>query len=462
MNQARRVVVIGGGISGLTSAFSILADSPIPVELTVLEAGSRVGGVIKTSPFAGLDAVDEAADAFLVRVPYAIQLAADLGLSGALTSPTGAHAYVWHNQLHRIPGDLLLGVPAKMRAFAATPLISPLAKLRAAVEPLLPRSKNDDSLGKYVARRFGQQINDRLVDPLVGSIYAADTNSFSLQAVPQIAALARQRSLLLAAAKARAASPPPGRVFASPMRGMGSMIDTLHERLQALGANIHLNSAVTSIQPSGAGYIVHASNGSTYEADALVVASPARKSAEFLRDLSSYSADLLAQWQHASVIMVTMAVDAAQWPQNLDGSGYLVPKPDQRWVTAASFASNKWEHWNPEGKFVLRVSLGRDGMDVMHFDDDAVLNLTLADLKHHLGIDFTPTDVRISRWSESFPQYRPWHHDTLAKVESGLAASAPGVVFAGASYRGIGIPACIQQARAASEAVVAHLTSLTN
>jgi len=159
--------------------------------------------------------------------------------------------------------------------------------------------------------------------------------------------------------------------------------------------------------------------------------------------------------------LITLAIPATQWPAHLTGSGYLVPKPDQRWVTAASFGSNKWAHWRPaDGSMIVRVSLGRDGLDVMHFDDDKLVNLALADMKLHLGVDLQPNDVRISRWAESFPQYRPHHFARLAEVEQSLGLRAPGVVFAGASYRGIGIPACVQQGRTASSATHGYLSTM--
>lgn len=464
MSNGHRVVVIGGGVTGLTAALSIIADSPTPVQVTVLESKDRVGGIIRTSPFAGLPAVDEAADAFLVRVPHAQQLATELGLGAALTAPTGAHASVWHNGLHDIPGDLLLGVPAKTRAFAMSTLFSPLGKARAAIEPLLPRTVDNDSVGHYVRKRFGREIHERLVDPLVGSIYAADTDSFSMAAVPQLAALTAERSMLLAAGRARKAAAknakPGAPIFGAPIRGMGALIETLTQRVTALGAQIVLNSRVNSITKSGHHYHVH-TDGMQYECDAVVVASPARHSAPFIQDLDHRASELLAEWNHASVVLITLAIPAKDWPAKLTGSGYLVPKPDQRWVTAASFGSNKWAHWRPaDGSMIVRVSLGRDGLDVMHFDDEKLLNLALADMKLHLGFDIEPTEVRLSRWAESFPQYRPHHFARLAEVEHSLSAKAPGIVFAGASYRGIGIPACVQQARSAGESTLAHLASL--
>jgi protoporphyrinogen/coproporphyrinogen III oxidase len=157
------------------------------------------------------------------------------------------------------------------------------------------------------------------------------------------------------------------------------------------------------------------------------------------------AARLLATVEHADVILVTLAVAGDRWPARLDGrSGYLVPKPDQRLVTAASFGSQKWSHWRPrDGSQVLRVSLGRDGLPVDHLDDDAAVRAVVEDVEHHLDVDLQPTAVRVSRWPAAFPQYRP-HHDTLVRaVEQALP---PGLVIAGASYRGIGIPACVRQA----------------
>lgn len=459
--MTRHVVVVGAGVTGLTAAHKLLARSLTPVEVTVLDAAPRTGGLVRTTPFAGLDAVDEAADAFLARVPHAMDLATELGLGAEIVAPTGAHASVWHQGLHAIPGDLMMGVPASVRAFATSGLFSPAGKARAALEPFLPATHDNDSIGAYVRARFGDEIHERLVDPLVGSIYAADTDNFSLAAVPQIAALTGERSMLAAARKARRraaeAQAVPGQVFGTPRHGMGSLIAALETAINSRGGTVRTGCAVQSVERSGGHYVLETSSG-RFEADAVVLASPARVTAPLVRPLDADSADALARWTHAGVVLITLAIPRDQWPSHLDGSGYLVPKPDQRWVTAASFGSNKWAHWRPaDGSMILRVSLGRDGLDVADFDDDKLVNLCLADLKMHLGRDFSPREVRISRWAASFPQYRPRHFVEVERVEHALASRAPGVVVAGASYRGIGIPACIQQATSAAERIAAHL-----
>jgi oxygen-dependent protoporphyrinogen oxidase len=298
----------------------------------------------------------------------------------------------------------------------------------------------------------------------VGSIYAADTDRFSLAAVPQIASLTASRSMLLAAAQARKAAKkttqPNAPIFGSPLRGMGALTETLAQRVRALGGKIITDAPVSAISRHHNEYLVTTPQGE-YTVDAIAICSPAQHSAAFVAPLNTRASQLLNQWDHASVVLITMAISAQQWPAHLTGSGYLVPKPDQRWVTAASFGSNKWAHWRPnDGSMIVRVSLGRDGLDVMHFEDDALINLALADMKLHLGADFTPHEVRISRWSDSFPQYRPHHFARLAELEHSLSSNAPGIVFAGASYRGIGIPACVEQARKGAHLLLEHLSHL--
>ena len=202
-----RVLVVGGGIAGLAAAVDLVDDPAFEVE--VWEADDRLGGKIATSPFAGLDHIDEAADAYLTRVPHAVAFAERVGLrADDLTAPTGASAMVWHDRLHDIPGGILLGVPAAIRPLITTSLLSWRGKLRAAIEPLLPGTDPDDSLGRLVRARFGDEVHDRLVDSLIGSIYATDTDRSSLTAVPQLAELAaNHRSLLLGGMRVRRRAP---------------------------------------------------------------------------------------------------------------------------------------------------------------------------------------------------------------------------------------------------------------
>ncbi len=440
---ARRVLVVGGGIAGLAAAVDLVDEAAFEVELW--EADDRLGGKIATSPFAGLEHVDEAADAYLVRVPHAVAFAERVGLrADELTAPSDASAMVWHDRLHDIPGGILLGVPAAIRPFVTTSLLSWRGKLRAAAEPFLPRTDPDDSLGRLVRARFGDEVHDRLVDALVGSIYATDTDRSSLAAVPQLADLAsKHRSLLLGGIGVRRRAPAPSAsspIFGAPRHGMARLIDAAATYVTAHGGTINTGRAVTMIEPDGTGWRV---DGQPF--DAVVLASPARATAPLLAAAFPDASARLGSFEHADVTMVRLTVSADAWPEHLRGrSGYLVPKPDQRYVTAASFASQKWGHWAPvNGSQILRVSLGRDGLPVDHLDDDAALAATVDETGRHLGFDLQPGETSITRWTDAFPQYRPHHHRLVADLEVALPRS---IGLAGASYHGIGIPACINSA----------------
>jgi oxygen-dependent protoporphyrinogen oxidase len=446
-----RVLVVGGGIAGLTTAHTI-AGLTGDVSIELREADDRLGGKLKTSSFAGLSAVDEGADAFLARVPHATALARDVGLGDELTSPTEATAAVWYDGLHPIPEGLLLGIPADILRLARSDLLTWRGKARAALEPLLPRRDPGDSIGALVRARFGDEVHTRLVDALVGSIYATDTDRFSLAMVPQLAALAgRGRSLLLSARAMRPTGPvASGPVFAAPAGGMSSLVEAVATAATGRGVRISTGCPVRSLSPEGMSWRVDDDRF-----DAVVLATPAASSAPLLAGAAPETSRLMATMDHTGVVLVALAVP--DWPERLRGrSGYLVPKPVQERVTAVSFGSQKWAHWqSPEGE-VLRVSLGRDGRSADDLDDDDVVRHAVDEVGRHLALDLRPTAVRISRWPAAFPQYRPHHREWLQRLGSSLPT---GLFVTGASYDGIGVPACVDQARRTAAAVVARLAA---
>ncbi|MBM3730580.1 MAG: protoporphyrinogen oxidase [Actinobacteria bacterium] len=460
----KRVVIVGGGITGLACAHRLLALDPL-VDVTVLEADARVGGVIRTSPFAGHAAVDEAADAFLLRVPAARNLAEEVGLGGSLTSPAVAHASVWRGRLHPLPESLLLGVPTRLGPLVRSRLISTRGKLRAGLEPFLPRTATDlDCLGAFMRKRLGNEVQEILIDPLVGSIYATDTDSFSLRGMPQLQELASEGRSLMISAQKRPRPAPGGAenpVFAAPAGGMQALTDAVHASVLRAGAKVMVNSRVSGLDHDGKDLVVRVSD-EEHRCDHVVLASPARRTGEWLAHAAPNAARLLAAWEHASVVMVTLAVPRHAMPRSATGSGYLVPKTVQRFVTAVSFASQKWAHLDDGTNMVLRVSLGRDGMPLHHHSNDELLSFVLADLKWHLGVDFDShvgnDHVRLTRWVESFPQYRPRHFERVDRVEAHLATELPNVHLAGASYRGIGIPACIEQANETARRIIERVS----
>ncbi len=448
-----RVVVVGGGISGLAAAYTLARLVPREaVAIEVREGADRLGGKLKTSPFVDLPAVDEGADAFLARVPHGSALARAVGLGGELTSPDAAAAAVRSGgRLHPIPDGLVLGVPAGLRGLATSGLLSWRGKLRAAVEPLIPARDPDDSVGSLVRTRFGDEVHERLVDALIGTIYAADTDRFSLAMVPQLAGLAaRGRSLLVSARKARHDAPPAaGPVFLTPRAGMGALADAVAAAARGHGVAIRTSAPVAELARDGDRWRV---DGDL--ADAVVLATPAAPTAPLLAFSAPEASRLLAIMDHTGVAIVTLAVDG--WPERLRGySGYLIPKPDQVDVTAVSFGSQKWAHWRGEGgQEILRVSMGRDGLPIPDGDDAGLVERAVDTVGRHIGLDVQPVASRVSRWPASFPQYRPHHLDWLRRLDAALPAK---LFLTGASYRGIGVPACVADAEATARAVAASL-----
>jgi oxygen-dependent protoporphyrinogen oxidase len=304
-------------------------------------------------------------------------------------------------------------------------------------------------------------VLDRLVGPLVGGINAGDADQLSLRAVtPQLAdALSRHRSLLLGL---RSMPRPSGTdaVFAAPRSGLSSIVPPLASAIETAGGSVCCGASVDAIEPrpDGTWAVDVAGRSDTIEADAVVLAVPAPTAAALLRPVSVEAADLLAAITYASVAMVTLAFpdDAVRRP--LDGSGHLVPRAEQRTITACSWGSSKWDHWRRPGQVLLRVSAGRAGDEhALELDDDALTSAVLDDLDRHLGLAGPPTQVRVTRWSSSMPQYAPGHVERIDRLEGVLAAAAPGLHLAGAAYRGLGVPACVAQGQAAARAALATI-----
>lgn len=462
--MSHHIVVVGGGVTGLTTAYRVRQLLP-DATITLLEADHRLGGKIQSSTFAGVPGVDEGPDAFLTRVPHAMNLATELGLGDQITSPAVGVASVWWNGMHSIPEGLLLGVPTDLVKLARSDLLTWPGKFRAALEPILPATGvGADSVGLLIRKRFGKQVHERLVDPLIGSIYAADTDRFSLAAVPQLFDLAdNNRSLLLGARRSRrraaASTTPVGPIFGTPRGGMTALTDALSQSLRSSGVTVTTGSTVGALEPSGGGWLV---NGTF--ADAVVLATPARTTAPLLADISPDAAGVLSKFDHSGVIMLTIALRGDDWPEQYRlQSGYLVPKPVQKMVTATSFASSKWAHWQPrtpDGGVILRISLGRDGHDVTDRPDDTLISAALDEVGQHLGMSLQPTEIRLGRWPAAFPQYRPGHAKRVQGIEASLAKDAAGVFVCGASYGGMGIPACVNQANSIAQLVANHIASV--
>ena len=456
------LAVVGGGISGLAAAWE---GARRGADVLVLEAAGRAGGTLTTSPLGDLR-VDEAADAFLARVPEALALCAELGIEGELVAPATGGAYVWiDGALRRLPPDQLLGVPTDLDAVAATGILSPAGVERARADLTAPddRPAGDESVGDLVRRRLGDEVLDRLVAPLVGGIWAGDCDRLSLQvATPNlVAARARDASLLRGAAAVRAdglaAAEAAGErpVFLAPRGGMGRLAEALAD---ALGDRVRTGAPVTSLSrtdggPGGRWRLDPA--GVT--ADAVVVALPAHRAAPLVADHAPPAAAALGAIAHATVALIGLVVPREAVERELDGSGFLVPRSAGRLVTACSWVSSKWAHLAGDGSsVVLRASVGHAADDrAAAMADEELVAGVLRDLRDLMALRGEPTATRVSRWPLSFPQPRPGHLDRVAALEADLAERARRLAVTGAWARGVGVPACIRGGRAAAGQVLA-------
>ena len=447
------VVVIGGGITGMVAAREAAEAGAV---VTLVEPG-RLGGKVQASAFDG-GVLDEAADAFLARVPEGIELCEQLGLAGQLVTPTERRAHVFsHGALRRLPDAQLLGVPTDLDELAASGIVSPdgIAAARRDLEEPLVAPTTDITIGSLMRQRLGDEVAERLVDPLVGGINAGDTDALSLAAtVPQLDAAARSGAAsLIEACRAQLDAAPDRRapVFFAPRDGMGALTAALVADLSRRGVTLHTSSA-HSIEPCGLGWRVLV-EGDSLDADAVVVATPAPIAAAILREGSARVATLLAAIPYASVAIVSIAVDRDGIDRELNGSGFLVPRPEGLAVTACSWTSAKWPHLGGDTTVWLRASVGRDGA----IPTGPLEAQVLTDLRHTMALRGRPREVRVSEWPSSFPQYRLGHLARVEAIDAGLRATMPTVAVAGAALRGLGVPACIRQGRAAAQRVLAPL-----
>lgn len=455
-------LVVGAGITGLAAAWEASADPNIRV--TVIDAGDHIGGKILSSPMdvLGTQPIDEGADAFLARVPQAIELCTELGLADQLVEPAASRAKVHlGTSTNFLPSDTVLGVPVEFDPLEASGLVSPegMAVARAETEGDWHAPAGDLSIGAFLAERYGREVVDNVVAPLIGGINAGNVDRLSLRAVtPGLAAAAAEGgSLTLALRRARDAAPPPrlSGVFRGLKGGTETLVKALHTQLVDRGVNFISGTRVESVSRSGNGLRV-ATTAATLDADAVVVTSPASQSARILEHLSADASEMLGSIEYSSVALLTIVFPRSAFNEfDAQTSGILVPRNAGKTTTAISIGSNKWPHWvtGDQSAVVLRVSVGHsDDHDAASMDEQSLISRVLAEVAEITGVDGQPSTVRVSRWLNGFAQYGVGHLDLVDAIERSLGEASPVLRIAGASYRGLGIPACIEQGRqAASE-----------
>ena len=461
MADGPHVAVVGGGITGLATAWYLRSGAwPSRPEVTVLEAAGRPGGKIRTEALAGVP-VEAGPDTFLARVPWATDLAREVGLGDELVPPATGEAFVWHDgRLQPLPRGTVLGVPVTARALLSTPLLSAKGRARAAFDlvlPLRPGTRADPSVAEVVGARLGREVLDRLVEPLVGGIHAGRADALSLRSTarPLASAAERHRSMLLGL-RAERGDGGSGPVFLAVSGGMERLVERLVGELK--GVDLRVATVARSLTAEDGRWRVGCEPGPDVVADAVVLTVPAFAAAPLLAGVSPDVARELEQIRYASVVTATLGYRPEALSRPLTGSGFLVPRAAGTLVTACTFSSMKWPALTGSGLVLLRASAGRHGdARALALDDGDLVARLHSEMAGVVGLTAAPVEWRVDRWERSFPQYEPGHEERVGRVESELARHA-GLFVGGAAYRGLGIAACIQSAESTAGQVMIQLS----
>ena len=461
------VVVVGGGIAGLAAAAAVRREAP-DVRVTVLEASRVIGGKLARAEVGGLT-VDVGAESMLNRRPEAVALAHDAGLADRIVHPATIGANLWsRGRMHPMPRTLM-GVPTDARALAESGVISRSGLARVALDAVLPATRLGEqavSVGWLIEERFGREVVDRLVEPLLGGVYAGHAREISARAaVPQVVALLDvDRSMMRAAAAATSATSDVP-VFAGLVGGLGQLPAAVAD---TAGFEVRTAATVRDLARAGEGgwnlVVGSTRDAEVLHADAVVLATPARATSRLLSDVVPDAALELARIEYASMAIVTLAFRTHGFPAT-QGSGFLVPPVDGRRVKAATYSFAKWD-WvrdagvgadGGEDLLVLRCSIGRHREEqVLQVDDETLVQHALEDLADAVRLCVRPVDWHVQRWGGALPQYTVGHVDRVRRARAAVAKQ-PGLAVCGAAYDGLGVPACIASAELAARQILTTL-----
>lgn len=445
-------VVVGGGISGLAAALHLRGRTTGSVIL--LEAEPRLGGKIQTEQYEGF-VVEGGPDSFLRSKPRGIGLATELGLADHMQGvrEETRRTFVMHDgALAPLPEGLSGLVPARLGPLFRSPLLSPRGKARVAMERYLPprSSQEDESLGSFMRRRMGREAYERLIEPLMSGIYGGNGDDLSLAATfPQLRAIERDQGSLLKSLRANSAqsgNTPPS-PFVTPFEGMAELVSAIEHELGDV--EVHCGTPALRLTQESNRYRIDTADNS-FVADTVILATPAYVSASLLEPCDNALAALLREIPYSPSVVVSLAYRESDLPAPLDGHGYIIPRRERRPILACTWTSNKFARRAPPGWALLRAFLGRpEQAALLNQDDAALIKLVRQELRSTVEIGAQPVVSWVSRWPAAMPQYTVGHLDRLATIERRLDA-LPGLFIAGAAYRGVGIPDCIQSGETAA------------
>ena len=452
------VAIVGGGISGLICARRLSQQG---VHVTLFEAEPRLGGEIRTTTVAG-HLIDMGAEAVHVSAPGMSALITELGLADDLINSNPGTSWLWTKRgLRHLPAGVGPAGPRHLRPVLSSGVMSIAGLLRAGLEPLLPRRtlNGDIGVGQYVSQRFGRQVVERFVDPVLGSLHAGNVNKLSLRAItPELATIADARGSVMMSRRGQKSGPPMS--FATWAGGLSILIERL---LTGTDVEVKTSTPIDSVRrlPNGR-YQLQVTNGLVIEVDAVVLAVPARVAADLLRPLSQNTADILKRVRYASVATIIIAYPRAGVKEvhALGGTGLLVPSARGRLLKAATFLTTKWPHLADPNYFLVRLSSGRaDEQEIEKLDDAALVARLHSDLVDATGITAEPVQFYVQRWPAAIPQLEVGHLELVAKVREELDHYS-GLMLAGSSYDGLGIAACIRSGERAAASCLSLIGNL--
>lgn len=462
-----RVAILGGGITGLAAALR-LHDSAAGIDWHLYEAASRLGGVLETVEHDGYR-IELSADNFITRDPWATDLCKRVGLEEELlpTDPARRRALVVsQGRVRRVPEGFVLMSPQKVWPILKSPILSPAGKARLAAEALIPtrREDADESVAAFVRRRLGREVFERLVQPLVAGIYTADPERLSMRAT--MAQFIQQEqelgSLTRAALAKRRAKPGEATesgarygLFVAPRFGVQQLIDATVNCLPA--ERLFTNTTVTSVERTASGgWRLATDDGATEEYDQTIITLPARHASRVLQTVDDTLSEQLSRIEYAGCSVVCLGVKASQVTRPIDGFGFVVPAIENRRLIAASFASYKFPGRAPDDRLLIRVFVGGALQpEIGELDDDRLIAIAREELRDLVGLEGETDFARVARWPQRMPQYHVGHLDLVESIER--RAAELGIELAGAAYRGVGVPQCINSGQQAADRVLERL-----
>lgn len=464
----KQVVIIGGGITGLSTAYYLqkqAREQQLPLEIKLVEASPRLGGKMQTFAKDGY-VIERGPDSIIERKQSAARLAKEVGMEDKLLNNATGKSYILVNdRLYSMPGGAIMGIPTEIGPFVTTGLFSIAGKMRAAADFILPKSNSagDQSLGQFFRRRLGDEVVENLIEPLLSGIYAGDIDNMSLLSTfPQFyEAEQKYRSLVIGMKKMaprRTKSPQTNKkkgAFIAFREGLQSFVNAIEEKLEPV--SILKGCRVDKINKKEIGYDIRLKDGEVLYADSIVMAVPHQTVHAILPEY-----EFLKDFEHVpstSVATVTLGFPKEAVEKDIDGTGFVVSRNGDYTITACTWLHKKWPHSTPEGKVLLRCYVGRPGDEtVVDLSDDEIVKIVLDDLSKTMNISMEPELAVITRWKNAMPQYTVGHKERVERATKGLLEELPGVFMAGSSFKGLGIPDCIDQGEEAVEKVLKYFS----